>query len=156
MSLAGRSISSRSRCSNQSSRSSGNRSDLTGPSFAEPLGRAIVPGSIVLVTVVEIRAVVRMSVLVDRAVVMNVAVRMLVGVARIGVVVGMQGAVIVLVGQAFFHGFQTSRRSHHYTLSPIGTPTEGTGVMTLGRHRARLAGPIERGTGITRRNQFCS
>ncbi len=98
MSLAGRSISSRSRCSNQWSRSSGSRSDLTGPSFAEPLGRAIVPGSIVLVTVVEIRAVVRMGVLVDRAVVMNVAVRMLVGVARIGVVVRVHGAVIVFVG----------------------------------------------------------
>lgn len=58
-------------------------------------------GAIVVVFVVEIRAIVRMDVLVDRTVVMSVAVRMIVGVARIGVLVGMHRAVIVLVGTLF-------------------------------------------------------
>lgn len=60
-------------------------------------------GAIVVVFVVEIRAIVRMDVLVDRTVVMSVAVRMIVGVARIGVLVGMHRAIIVLVEYPFFH-----------------------------------------------------
>jgi hypothetical protein len=104
MSLAERWGSSRSRCSNQWSSSSGNRNDRTGPNFPEPLVRGIIPDVGMLVRVIGVGAVVRMPVRVDRSVEMLVHVRMIVRVTRIGVVVDVQRSVVVFVRQILFHG----------------------------------------------------
>jgi hypothetical protein len=126
MSLAGLRGSLRSRSSNHRSRSSGNRNDLTGPNFPEPLRRDIYIFFSVLVRMVRIRPVMHVSMLVNDSVMMCMDVRML--RRTHDVAVGLVRCILILCCRHESIDFNT-RSSRGLASSSCQTGAGGTVIM---------------------------